>query len=114
MEVRPLEQDRASIVLYSVVSVARRGKILNWSVMVAYLSPFPPQTRTPYHLLWWVPMRQDTALGEGSISAVQEYNITYMYDSIHALYHDGMRRANAWTETGETLNKSGRLIIIMQ
>jgi hypothetical protein len=56
--------------------------------------------------------KQDMAFEERLISAVQDYKI--IYDSSHAFYYDSIRRENAWTEIGETLNKSGRLIIIMQ
>ena len=52
------------------------------------------------------------AFEERLISTVQEYNI--LYDCSHAYYYDSMRRENAWTEIGETLNESGRLIISMQ
>ncbi|XP_033609287.1 transcription factor Adf-1-like [Cryptotermes secundus] len=49
-------------------------------------------------------MRQDMAFEERLISAVQEYSI--LYDCSHAYYYDSMRRENAWTEIGETLNES--------
>jgi hypothetical protein len=55
---------------------------------------------------------QEMAFEERLISAVQDYKI--IYDSSHTFYYDSIRRENAWTEIGETLNKSGRLIIIMQ
>jgi hypothetical protein len=52
------------------------------------------------------------AFEETLISAVQDYSI--IYDSSHNFYYDSVRRENAWTEIGETLNKTGRLIISIQ